>query len=214
MKVFKFPVDEEYAKQHNEMVRDTRSLVISGVAIFLLSLAVAAFVWFSVDPASPWHLLGSLGALLFGVMMLVVALMIPRSVGKTQALYDAHPLAPAIITETAGTTITLTALVNTNVEPELAPRWAVTSRVMHPIPNTAAETGTKVPVVAVGAQRDSHDRNHWTTITPMPIAWATPHVDIVEQARQSVPSDQWAKLERAVKSPETIAASKDSLSAL
>ena len=56
MKVFKFDVDEEYAKQHNEMIRDTRSLVASGVALFVISLLGAAAVWFFVDPESPWHL--------------------------------------------------------------------------------------------------------------------------------------------------------------
>ena len=38
MKVFKFDVDEEYAKQHNEMIRDTRSLVASGVALSLIHI--------------------------------------------------------------------------------------------------------------------------------------------------------------------------------
>ena len=38
MKVFKFDVDEDFAKQHNEMVRDTRSLVASGIAIFVIAL--------------------------------------------------------------------------------------------------------------------------------------------------------------------------------
>ena len=115
MKVFKFDVDEDFAKQHNEMVRDTRSLVASGIAIFVISLIVGVAVWFLVDPSSPWHWLGSFGAVLFGILMLVVALLIPRSVGKTQEIYDSNPLAPAIITERAGTTVTLTALVRGDV---------------------------------------------------------------------------------------------------
>ncbi|WP_350354606.1 hypothetical protein [Corynebacterium aquatimens] len=77
MKVFKFGVDEDYAKQHNEMLRNTRNLVISGLALFVLSLIGGALVWFLVDESSPWHLLGSLGLVLFGVMMLIVALVIP-----------------------------------------------------------------------------------------------------------------------------------------
>ena len=81
MKVFKFDVDEDFAKQHNEMVRDTRSLVASGIAIFVISVIVGVAVWFLVDPSSPWHWLGSFGAVLFGLLMLVVALLIPRSVG-------------------------------------------------------------------------------------------------------------------------------------
>lgn len=211
MKVFKFEVDEEYAKQHNEMVRDTRSLVVSGVALFILSVIAGVVIWFTVDPASPWRLLGSLGLVLFGIIMLVVALALPRSVGKTQELYDAHPLAPAIITENAGTTITLTALVNANVEPELPPRWALTSKVIRPIPNTPGATGTKVPVTAVGAQRSTRDQQHWAAITPMPIAWATPDEDVIAQARTSIPQEQWSILERARKNSEAVEQSKNNI---
>lgn len=214
MKVFKFEVDEDYAKQHNEMVRDTRSLVISGVALFVISVIAGVIIWFVVDPASPWRLLGSVGLVLFGILMLVVALVLPRCVGKTQELYDAHPLAPAIITENAGTTITLTALVNENVEPELPPRWAITSKVLRPIPNTSDATGTKVPVAAVGAARSTRDQQHWSTITPMPIAWATPDKDVVAQARNSIAPDQWSILERARKDHELIERSKNSLAEL
>lgn len=211
MKVFKFDVDEAYAKQHNETVRDTRNLVVSGIAIFVISIVAAAVIWFTVSPESPWHLLGSVGLALFGILMLVVALLLPRSVGTTQELYDAHPLAPAIITDNAGTTITLTALVNTNVEPNQPPRWAITSRVMRPIPNTSDARGTKVPVAAVGAQRSTRDKDHWATITPMPIAWATPDASVVDTARKSIAPDQWSILERARKKTELVERSKAEL---
>ena len=211
MKVFKFDVDEDFAKQHNEMVRDTRSLVASGIAIFVISLIVGVAVWFLVDPSSPWHWLGSFGAVLFGILMLVVALLIPRSVGKTQEIYDSSPLAPAIITERAGTTVTLTALVNLNVDPASPPRWAITSRVMQPLPNTSDKVGTKVPVAAIGAQRSARDQQHWQTITPMPIAWGTPDEAVVTSARKSIPQDQWSTLERARKKGELLERSKNSL---
>lgn len=214
MQVFKFNVDEEFAKQHNEMIRNTRSLVISGISLFVLSLVAAVLIWLLVDPSSPWRLLGALGLALFGVMMLVVALVIPKSVGKTQQLYDAHPLAPAIITENAGTTLTLTALVNANVDSEVAPQWAITSLVVKPIPNTSDKTGTKVPVAAVGAQRSSHDKQHWQTITPMPIAWGTPDADVVAAARKAIPQEQWQQLERARKKDDLIQESKKSLTLL
>ena len=99
MSGFQFEVDEDWAKKHNEMLRDTRYLVISAIALFVLCLAGGVAVWLLVDPASPWRLLGSLGLVLFGVMMLIVGLAIPRSVGSTQSLFDAHPLAPAIIAD-------------------------------------------------------------------------------------------------------------------
>ena len=211
MKVFKFDVDEDFAKQHNEMVRDTRSLVASGIAIFVISVIAGVAVWFLVDAASPWRWLGSIGLVLFGVLMLVVAMLIPRKVGGVQELYDHHPLAPAIITERAGTTVTLTALVNKNVDPAAPPAWAITSRVVHPIPNTPDATGTKVPVAAVGAQRSSRDQQHWMTITPMPIAWGTPDTDVITEARKAVPQEQWVALQKAAKSPELIERSKNSV---
>lgn len=211
MKVFKFDVDESFAKKHNELQQNTRSLVISGIALFIICLVAAVLIWFYVDPASHWHVLGSLGLALFGVMMLVVALAIPRSVGSTQSLYDAHPLAPAIITENEGTTLTLTALVNANVDPALPPRWAITSLIVHRLPNTSDSVGTKVPVAAVGAQRSTRESGRWQTVTPMPIAWGTPDADVVAAARAAVPQQQWHALERARKSDELIQLSKKSL---
>lgn len=214
MHVFRFDVDEAYAKQTNEMLRNTQSLVVSGVALFIISLIAGVLIWVFVDPASPWRLLGSLGLILFGIMMLVVAVLIPRSVGQAQTLYDSHPLAPALISENAGTTITLTALVNTNVDPQLPPRWAITSQVAKPLPNTHNTTGTKVPVAAVGAQRSTHDKEHWRTITPMPIAWGTPDADVITTARKAIPPHQWQTLERVCKDKELVEASKNALTAL
>lgn len=172
MKVFKFDVGEDFAKQHNEMVRDTKNMVLSGIALFILSIAGGIAAWIFIDPTSPWRLLASVGLILFGLMMLIVALMLPKSVGKTQALYDAHPLAPAVITENVGTTLTLTTLVNMNASDCGPAHWALTSRVVKRIPNTHDTVGTKVPVVAVGGQRSTRDKNTWQVITPMPIAWA------------------------------------------
>lgn len=211
MKVFKFDVDEEFAKSHNEMVRDTRSLVASGIAIFAISVIAGVAVWLLVDPASPWRWLGSVGLVLFGVLMLVVAMLIPRKVGGVQELYDNHPLAPAIITERAGTTVTLTALVNANVDPSLPPRWALTSHVVQPLPNTNDTVGTKVPVAAVGGQRSARNQQVWQTITPMPIAWGTPIESTIAAARKSIPQDQWNSLDRARKKADLVKQSKNSL---
>ena len=157
MHVFKFDVDEAYAKQHNELLRNIKYLVISGISLFAISVAAGVAIWFLVDPASPWHLLGSLGLVLFGVMMLIVALVIPRGVVSPQQLYNDNPLAPAMITENVGTTITVTALVNANVDPGQKERWALASQIVRPLPQESNAVGTKVPVAAVGAQRSTHD---------------------------------------------------------
>lgn len=211
MKVFKFDVGEDFAKQHNEMVRDTKNMVLSGIALFILSIAGGIAAWIFIDPTSPWRLLASVGLILFGLMMLIVALMLPKSVGKTQALYDAHPLAPAVITENVGTTLTLTTLVNMNASDCGPAHWALTSRVVKRIPNTHDTVGTKVPVVAVGGQRSTRDKNTWQVITPMPIAWATPDTKEVSRARAEIPQDQGQRLEKARKDAELVIAAKNSL---
>ncbi|WP_353959245.1 DUF3239 domain-containing protein [Corynebacterium auris] len=197
MKVFQFDVDEAYAKQHNEMLRDTRYLVISGVALFVLCLVGAVAVWFFVDPASPWRLLGSLGLALFGVMMLIVGLLIPRSVGTAQSLYSAHPLAPAIIAEHKGTDYTLLALVNTTVDPDEPAQWALTTQNVRSLPHTPETVGAKVPVAAVGGRRSVHEKGRWQVITPMPIAWGTPNTAVVDAAKKAVPREQWHILDQA-----------------
>lgn len=214
MHTFHFEVDEDYAKQHNELLQDTKSMVISGIAIFVLCVLGGIASWIFISPTSPWRLLASVGLILFGVMMLIVALLLPKSVGKTQSLYDAHPLAPAIITDNAGTTLTLTALVDMNASEQGPARWAITSRVVKRIPNTHDTVGTKVPVVAVGGQRTSRDKNTWQVITPMPIAWATPDTQVISRARAEIPQDQWQRLEKARKDAELLASAKNSLVAL
>ncbi|WP_019194290.1 DUF3239 domain-containing protein [Corynebacterium timonense] len=191
MKVFRFDVDEAYAQKNNEMLRDTRYLVISGVSLFVLCLIGAILVWFFVDPASPWRLLGSLGLLLFGVMMLIVGLLVPRSVGSAQSLYDAHPLAAAIIAESRGTDYTLLALVNTTVDPAQPAHWALTTQTVRSLPHTPDTVGAKVPVAAVGGRRSVHEKGRWQVITPMPIAWGTPDPSVVDAAKKAVPREQW-----------------------
>ena len=43
MNRFHFDVDEAFAKQHNEMLRDTRKVVISGVSLFVICVAAVSY---------------------------------------------------------------------------------------------------------------------------------------------------------------------------
>lgn len=211
MSVFRFDVDEEWAKAHNELLRDTRYLVFSGIALFVLCLAGAAAIWFFVDPDSPWHLLGSLGLALFGVMMLIVGLAIPKSVGTTQSLFDAHPLAPAIIADHSGTHTTLLALVNTTVSADQPPRWALTCNDVQSLPHTEDTVGTKVPVAAVGGRRSADRAATWQVITPMPIAWGTADPAVVAQAVSQIPQEQWHTLCASATRLEEVRSARDNL---
>ncbi|OIR42172.1 DUF3239 domain-containing protein [Corynebacterium sp. NML130628] len=211
---FRFNVDEEYAKEHNELIRNTKNLVTSSIALFVVCLTAGIIVWFLVDPASPWRLLGSLSLIFFGAIMLIVGLAIPRAVPRTQSIYDANPLAPAVITDDKGTTVTLTALVNMTVEQHAPAVWALTSTVVQRIPGVAPKVGAAVPCVAVGGQRTSRDKAHWATITPMPIAWGTPSEEVIRQATDCIPNDQWRTLKKAIRDTNLVKQSRNELVAL
>lgn len=198
MNRFHFDVDEAFAKQHNEMLRDTRKVVISGVSLFVICVAGGVAMWFLMDPANPWRWLGGVGLALFGCMMLLVAFLVPRSVGKAQDLYDRYPLVPAVIAEVNPRDVLLMALVNVNVDETLPPRYAAALRTVSSIPGIAdPKVGTKIPAVAVGGRRSTRDKEHWQEVTPMPIAWGTPDKATIDEAQKTIPHDQWRKLDKA-----------------
>ena len=198
MNRFHFDVDEAFAKQHNEMLRDTRKVVISGVSLFVICVAGGVAMWFLMDPANPWRWLGGVGLALFGCMMLLVAFLVPRSVGKAQDLYDRYPLVPAVIAEVNPRDVLLMALVNVNVDETLPPRYAAALRTVSSIPGIAdPKVGTKIPAVAVGGRRSTRDKEHWQEVTPMPIAWGTSDKAIIDEAQKTIPHDQWRKLDKA-----------------
>lgn len=211
MKIFKFQVDEAFAKKNNEMLKDTKRLVISGVSLFVICIIIAVLIWMFVPATSPWRLLGSLGLGLFGVMMLIVAFAVPRSVGTAQSLYDRYPLAPAVIAEVNPRDFVLLSLVNTNVDPELPPRWGLATRTVTRVNGEEPKVGTKIPVAAVQGQRASGDKKHWQEISPMPIAWGTPDQDIVAEARKAIPQEQWIKLDKARKRFDEVKATPHNL---
>lgn len=198
MKVFKFDVDESFAKQHNELLRDTGRLRASGLILGLLLLAAGIAVFLLVDAA--WSLTVGIGLGLFGVMIAIVGLAAASKVGTAQELYDTYPLAPAMVVEVNERDMVIMALVNTNVDPSKPPRWGAALRTVTSIPGLKKRTvGTKLPVAAVSGQRSTQDKEHYQQISPMPIAWGTPDQEVVDVARTSIPQDQWNKLERASK---------------
>ncbi len=197
MKVFKFEVDETFARKNNEMLRDTRRLQLSGIILGVILLVAAVVLALWVDAA--WAPLAGIALGLLAVVSFVVAFIVPRKVGTAQDLYDRYPLAPSVIAEVNPRDFVLMALVNTNVDPELPPRWGAALRTVTRINGVTPKLGTKVPAAAVQGRRSMRDQEHWDEITPMPIAWGTPDQDVVTMARKAIPQDQWDRLERARK---------------
>ncbi|GAB2503574.1 hypothetical protein CATRI_03310 [Corynebacterium atrinae] len=200
MKVFKFDVDEAFAKKNNEMLKDTRRLQLSaGVfGLILLVLAGAVYFWFGAGQA--WGFITGLILLTFAIVCFFLVFVVPRQVGTAQDLYDKYPLAPAVIAEVNERDFVIMALVNTNVDPDLPPRWGAALRTVTRINGIKdPKLGTRLPVAAVSGRRTVRNQDHWDEISPMPIAWGTPDVDLVEIARKSIPDDQWNRLEKARK---------------
>ena len=195
MKIFKFDVDESFAKSNNELLRDSNRLRVSGLIFGLILVIAGAAVWWRFS----WGITLGLGLILFGIVVAIVGVAAASKVGTAQSLYDSYPLAPAVIAEVNERDMVLMALVNTNVDPSLPPRWGACLRTVSAIPGVPRTVGTKVPVAAVSGQRSSSDKEHWQQISPMPIAWGTPDAETVTIARKSIPQDQWQRLERARK---------------
>lgn len=207
MKIFKFEVDEAFAKKHNELLRDSQRLRLSGLIMGLLLVIAGVATYMFLEAA--WRITVGIGLGLFGIMCAIVGVLAARKVGTAQELYDRYPLAPAVIVEVNERDMVLMALVNTNVDPQLPPRWGAALRTVSGIPGLTSRTvGTKVPVAAVSGQVNNNERDHWQQITPMPIAWGTPDQEVVSIARKSIPQEEWQQLERARKRLTDVKATK------
>lgn len=209
MKVFRFDVDEGFARKNNEMLRDTRRLQMSGVilGVILLVAAAALFLW--IDAA--WAPLVAVTLVVLAVIFFIVVAVVPKKVGTAQDLYDRYPLVPAVIVEVNPRDFVIMALVNTNVDPSQPPRWGAALRTVTRINGVTPKLGTKIPAVAVQGRRSMRDQEHWDEITPMPVAWGTPDQEVVAMARKAIPQDQWDRLERARKRLDDVKATQFNL---
>ena len=193
MKVFRFDVDETYARKNNELLRDTRRVRLSAFLLAALFVAGAvAAVAFIDTPAAAWILAGVLAAM--AVAFVAVGIVVPRKVGSPAELYASYPLAPAIVAEVNARDVVLMALVNTNVDPDREPTWALALRTVTRIEGHRGVKGERVPVAAVYGRRGVRDQSQWLEVTPMPIAWGTPDGDVVAAAIRAIPDEQWRKL--------------------
>ncbi|PZO97998.1 MAG: DUF3239 domain-containing protein [Corynebacterium urealyticum] len=206
MKIFKFDVHEDFAKQNNELLRDSSRLRNSGLIMGALLIVGGIAVYLTLT--ATWRITLALGMVLFGIFCALIGVLASRQVGSAQKLYDSYPLAPAVVAEVNERDMVLMALVNTNVDPQAPPRWGACLRTVTAIPGIKRVVGTKVPVAAVSGQRSSNAKEHWQQITPMPIAWGTPDAETVAVARKSIPEEQWQRLERARKRLSDVKATK------
>lgn len=213
MKVFKFDVDEKFARTHNEFIRNTRQFRISGILLGIIVILGVIYVYLGPGEQETWSLMVLIVGVLLGITFAAAGLLAARNTGGAQEMYDRSPLAPAVIAEVTDKNLALLALVNTNVNPELPPRWGLATVKVSAIPGlpTPPKPGTKVPCAALPGHRNSRDKDHWQSINPMPIAWGTPDEEVVTMARKAIPHDQWSMLDRHRGKLDEVKASADNL---
>lgn len=70
MKIFKFEVDEAFAKKHNELLRDSGRLRLSGLIMGLLLVLAGIATYMFIE--TEWRITVGLGLGLFGIMCAIV----------------------------------------------------------------------------------------------------------------------------------------------
>ncbi len=199
MTEFNFPVDEDYARKHNEFFRDSRQTQISaGVLAALLILAIV--ILNLVVKHSTITLLASVALGGFAVLCLLVIPFLPKAMGSPQQYYDMYALTPAVVAQVNARDVVLLALVDANVNAPsvrngrfLSP--ALVTRVVTSIPGVPREVGGRVPSMAVTGVRTLKSRDQFEEISPMPVAWGTPDESVWSSAERAIPTSQWEELE-------------------
>lgn len=212
MKVFKFDVDEKFAREHNEMIRDTRRFRLSGIMLGIIIIAVVIWVYFGPANQAAWALMVLLVGVVMAVIFAVLGLVVGNKNGNAQEAYDRYPLVPGVIAAVDDKGFDLMSLVNTNVDPDIPPRWSLAVRRASTLPGVKEpKRGMQVPCAAVLGQRTSRDKDHWQEVIPMPIAWGTPDQDVVNTARKSIPHEQWSRLDSLRKKLDEVKATPTNL---
>lgn len=195
MSRFSFDVDEEFAKKHNELLKDTRRLQLSAVLFALILLGVGTGLYFYLQKGG----MGLIVLVMFGIMALIslsLIVVIPKQVGTAEQMYSRYELVPAVIAKVNPRDVILLALVNLNADPTLPPQYGLATRTITSIPNINRKVGERIPAVAVTGRRSTRNDETWDEISPMPIAWATQDEDVIKRAKAAIPHQDWNKLEK------------------
>ncbi|AKP08255.1 Hypothetical protein Cp262_0589 [Corynebacterium pseudotuberculosis] len=194
MQKFSFPINADYAKKNNELLKDTKRLQLSAGLFGLIQVLIGVALFLVLG-----GIFGGIVFTLFIVMALISFAMIaiiPKKVGTAESLYQNYPLAAGMIAEVNPRDFVVMALVNANVDEQAPPAWALATRSITNLEGVERAVGVRIPVVAVAGQRSVHGQDTWDQISPMPIGWATTDPTVVERAIEEIPDEQWKILEK------------------
>ncbi|WP_293818735.1 DUF3239 domain-containing protein [uncultured Corynebacterium sp.] len=190
---FHFDVDEEYARKHNEFLRDAKRMQVSaGVLAAVLIVIVAVLL---ITAGSQWWALAISFALgVFALLCLILIPVLPRKMGSPQQYFDMYQLAPAMIAEVNARDMVLLMLVDASTEPaQTVP--ALAYRTVTSVPGVPREVGARVPSMAVTGYRPTRGPKVYEEISPMPVAWGTGDAKVWKRAERAISTNLWNRLE-------------------
>ena len=196
---FHVPVENDYARKHNEFFRDAKRLQLSaGILALILAVIIGVLIYANGFQGRTIGFTISLG--IFAFLCLIMIPVLPRAMGNPQQYYDMYQLAPAVIAKVNPRDMVLLTLVDAstharqNPQPSLiAPALAV--RTVTSIPGVPREVGARVPSMAVTEVQRVQDKDVYQEIIPMPVAWGTSDESVWQDAERAIPTNQWKKLE-------------------
>ena len=189
---FSFEVDELFCRSHNEYLRDSRRLQTAAGVLGGILVVVSISVFAVLEPTVAMFI--GLPAIVFAALCFAMLPVIPRRVGNPQELYDRYELCPAVVAAYTDHDMTLLALVNTSMNPEEKPRYALSSHLITRVPGVNKAIGAKVPSVAVALRRSVKSGDYYDDINPMPLGWATRDRATLVDAERAISPQQWKML--------------------
>lgn len=190
---FNFDVAEEYARKHNEFLRDAKRMQVSaGVLAAVLGVIVAVLL---LTAGSNWWAIAISFALgVFALLCLALIPILPRKMGSPQQYFDMYQLAPAMIAEVNARDMSLLMLVDASADPQrTVPALAV--RTVTSVPGVPREVGARVPSMAVTGYRPTRGPKVYEEISPMPVAWGTGDVKVWKRAERAISTNLWNRLD-------------------
>lgn len=202
MTEFPFPVDEAYARKHNEFFRDASRLQIAAGVLAAVLLVVIGVAYAVLGTSWVFYALAiSLGT--FAALCLIVIPVLPRTMGDPKEYYGMYSLVPAVVAEVNPRDVVLLSLVDASIEPEartsrtyLQP--ALAARTVTSIPGVPREVGARVPSMAVTGVRRMGKKATYEEISPMPVAWGTGDERVWRDAEAAIPAKHWAAVEKFI----------------
>lgn len=190
---FNFDVDEEYARKHNEFLRDAKRMQVSaGVLAAVLGVIVAVLLL--TAGSNRWAIAISFALGVFALLCLALIPILPRKIGSPQQYFDMYQLAPAMIAEVNARDMSLLMLVDASADPQrTVPALAV--RTVTSVPGVPREVGARVPSMAVTGYRPTRGPKVYEEISPMPVAWGTGDAKVWKRAERAISTNLWNRLD-------------------